>query len=70
MGASDPELRMRQLAELRAAYDASSGLPDDHSGRGAARHAKALLERILLVLGGLQDDAGAPAGRGKTRPGA
>ncbi|MBE7248567.1 hypothetical protein ACLBX9_29170 [Methylobacterium sp. A49B] len=68
MGSSDPELRMRQLAELRAAYDASSGLPDDHTGRGAAWHSKALLEHILLVLGGLRNDAGGSGTPGKAGP--
>jgi hypothetical protein len=68
VGSSDPELRMRQLAELRAAYDARSGLPDDHTGRGAARHARALLEHILLVLGGLRNGAGASGTPGKMGP--
>lgn len=63
MGSSDPDLRMRQLAKLRAAYDARSGLPDDLAGRNAARHSKALLERILVALGEVRDGE-------KARPGA
>jgi hypothetical protein len=54
---------MRQLAKLRAAYDARSGLPDDPAGRNAARHSKALLERILVALGEVRDGE-------KARPGA
>ena len=63
MGSCDPDLRMRQLARLRAAYDASMTLPGDQAGLSAARHSKALLRRILVVLGGLREGE-------KTRPGA
>ncbi|MBE7249233.1 MAG: hypothetical protein INR63_30210 [Actinomycetospora chiangmaiensis] len=52
----DPEHRVRQLAELRAAYQSRSGFPGDPAGR-IARHSKALLERILIVLGGLPEDS-------------
>ncbi|MCJ2132575.1 hypothetical protein MKK69_00560 [Methylobacterium sp. J-026] len=61
MGSSDPETRMRQLAQLRAAYDAScSRLPDDVGS--AARHSKALLRRNLVMPGGVQDGKGARTG--------
>jgi hypothetical protein len=57
VGSSDPERRMRQLALLRAAYDA---WPDSLGDRSAARHSRALLGRILIVLGGLPGGQGAP----------
>lgn len=50
MGSSDPELRMRQLAELRAAYDACPDLPDDDTGASTARHSRVLLGQILIAL--------------------
>ncbi|WP_342109195.1 hypothetical protein [Methylobacterium sp. SI9] len=49
MASIDPELRMRQLARLRAAYDASPNL-SDALGTSTARHSRVLLGRILLVL--------------------
>ena len=55
MGSSDPDLRMRQLAKLRAAYDASLGMPDDQARRSGVRLSKALLGRILVVLGGMRE---------------
>ena len=62
MGSSDPEMRMRQLAKLRAAYDAScSRLPGGEVG-SAAHHSRALLGQILVVLGGMQDGAVARTG--------
>ncbi|KNY22251.1 hypothetical protein [Methylobacterium sp. ARG-1] len=58
MGSDDPALRARQLAALRAAYDACAGLADDRTGRGAALHARALLGRILVLLGELKESPG------------
>lgn len=62
VGSSDPETRLRQLAQLRAAYEACAGRPGHRTGSSAARHSKALLGRILAVLSGVRDGgAGAPA---------
>ena len=58
MGSSDPHQRIRQLAKLRAAYDASLAAPEKQAD-GTIAHSTALLGRILVVLGGLQDGAGA-----------
>ncbi|MEL6062210.1 MULTISPECIES: hypothetical protein [unclassified Methylobacterium] len=69
MASIDPELRRRQLAKLRAAYDASPRLADaDIVGTSIARHSRALLGRILLALSGPHGGAGAPMSRpdGKT----
>ncbi|MCJ2050415.1 hypothetical protein [Methylobacterium sp. J-070] len=69
MGSRDPESPLPQLAELRAVYDARSGVPDDRRDRSAARHSKALLERILVVLGGTRDGAGARREPARSPPG-
>jgi hypothetical protein len=61
MGSSDPAFRMRRLATLRAAYDTALALPGHHASGGTTRHSKALLGRILIVLGGMPDDAAAAA---------
>ncbi|MCJ2061581.1 hypothetical protein MKK63_02485 [Methylobacterium sp. J-088] len=65
MAPIDPELRMRQLAELRAAYDASPCPTVDHSETRIARHSRVLLGRILVVL----SDPDGGAGARETRPG-
>ncbi|MCJ2094504.1 MULTISPECIES: hypothetical protein [unclassified Methylobacterium] len=57
MGSDDPELRARQLAALRAAYEACAAQADDRAGSGVALHARALLGRILALLGELKDHA-------------
>lgn len=57
MGSDVPELRARQLAVLRAAYEACARQADDRVGTGAALHARALLGRILVLLGGLEERA-------------
>ncbi|MEE7451233.1 hypothetical protein MRF4_27555 [Methylobacterium radiotolerans] len=58
MGSSDPDTRRRQLDRLRAAYEARPGRPDPAAS--GARHSRALLGRILVVLGGLPDGSGLP----------
>ncbi|MDP4005982.1 hypothetical protein [Methylobacterium sp. NEAU K] len=58
MGSNDPELRARQLAALRAVYESCPGRTDDRTASGITRHTKALLGRILIVLGGLQEGTG------------
>ena len=58
MGSSDPDQRMRQLAKLRAAYDASLAAPERQAD-GTIAHSTALLGRILVVLGGMRDGADA-----------
>jgi hypothetical protein len=58
MGSVDPELRARQLAALRAAYDACAGQAGERAGRGVALHARALLGRILVLLGKLKESPG------------
>ena len=63
MAPIDPELRMRRLAELRAAYDASPCRTDDPGGTRTARHSRVLLERILVVLSGSDGAAGAREAR-------
>ncbi|KAA0125383.1 hypothetical protein CIW48_03410 [Methylobacterium sp. P1-11] len=72
MGSSDPDTRRRQLARLRAAYEAHPGRPDPTAIGSGARHSRALLGRILVVLGGLPDGSGLPAvrpsGNGRARP--
>ncbi|MCJ2056928.1 hypothetical protein MKL09_10230 [Methylobacterium sp. J-048] len=57
MGSDDPELRARQLAALRAAYEACASQAGDRAGSGVALHARALLGRILTLLGGLPEHA-------------
>ncbi|CAM3195164.1 MULTISPECIES: hypothetical protein [Methylobacterium] len=57
MGSDGPELRARQLAALRAAYEACARQADDRAGTSAALHARALLGRILVLLGGLEERA-------------
>ncbi|SFL32705.1 hypothetical protein [Methylobacterium pseudosasicola] len=57
MGSDNPELRARQLAALRAAYEASAGQAEDRTGSGVALHARALLGRILALLGELKEHA-------------
>jgi hypothetical protein len=71
VGSGDPETRLRQLAQLRAAYDAHPGRPAPHADRRITRHSRALLARILVVLGGMPDGAGdTTAGSGgKVGPG-
>ncbi|MEE7505306.1 hypothetical protein ACLBXO_07400 [Methylobacterium sp. C33D] len=61
MGSGDPETRRRQLDRLRAAYEARPGRPDLGAIGSGARHSRALLGRILVVLGGLPDGTGLPA---------
>jgi hypothetical protein len=61
VGSSDPELRMRRLAELRAAYDACPGIPDDRRETCTARHSRVLLGRILIALNAAQGGASAAA---------
>lgn len=69
MGSHDPEDRVHQLAKLRAAYQCRSGFPVDAAGRSTARHSMALLERILVVLGGLPEDPNLQGrGAGKAAP--
>lgn len=63
MGASDPELRMRQLAQLRAAYEAVPRMADDQTRNRIARHSRVLLGRILAVLSAPHGGAGAPISR-------
>ncbi len=65
MAPIDPELRMRQLAALRAAYDASPCPADAHGETRTARHSRVLLGRILVVL----SDPDGAAGARETRPG-
>jgi hypothetical protein len=57
MGSDGPELRARQLAALRAAYEACARQADDRAGTSAALHARALLGRIRVLLGGLEERA-------------
>ncbi|SDN54040.1 hypothetical protein SAMN05216360_10959 [Methylobacterium phyllostachyos] len=69
MGSSDPELRMRRLAELRAAYDACPGIPGDRRESCTARHSRVLLGRILVALNPAQGCTSVTAMRpdGKSR---
>ncbi|MCJ2127121.1 hypothetical protein [Methylobacterium sp. J-077] len=53
MGSDDPELRARQLAALRAVYEACANESDTRAGNGVAVQTRALLGRILALLGGL-----------------
>jgi hypothetical protein len=57
MGSDDPVLRARQLAALRAAYEACANQAAERTGGGVALHARVLLGRILALLGGLQEHA-------------
>ncbi|TXN02746.1 hypothetical protein FV242_13660 [Methylobacterium sp. WL64] len=61
MGSDVPELRARQLAALRAAYEACARQADDRAVTGAALHTRVLLGRILVLLGGLEERAPPPA---------
>ncbi|MGH1571339.1 hypothetical protein ACRAWG_12390 [Methylobacterium sp. P31] len=72
MGSSDPERRLRQLAILRAAYQACPDSPGTQAGAGVVRHSRTLLGRILVVLGGMPGGGAGQAVRpdGKARPGA
>ncbi|MCJ2072546.1 hypothetical protein MKK75_27775 [Methylobacterium sp. J-030] len=63
MAPIDPELRMRQLAELRAAYDASPDIGDDPVENSTARHSRVLLGRILRALSGPHGSACGPESR-------
>ncbi|WP_457106918.1 hypothetical protein [Methylobacterium sp. P5_C11] len=72
MGSRDPDTRANQFARLRAAYEARPGRPRPDAPCNSAHHSRALLGRILVVLGGLQDGAGVtsngPDGKTRARP--